>query len=374
MKERGNKLFKLVDKYLGSTLLFLLGITYNKRRPKDLSGKDCPRIAIIKTEAIGDTLLAGAAVLSIKKKWPQATITFICADNNAQAVKGLPGVAEIFVFHINDPVRSFWAAGKLQPFDLLVDFAPWARLNGLISCVIRARCRIGFKTEGMYRHYVYDALARHSSDLHELDNYQNLLKIIGIEEKLPDPFFKIDQSTLISGLEMPTDRTVVFHPFPGGAQKHLKSWPEANWIALGKALAREGYRVIISGGAGDQRAAGRIAEGIGRGWALSIAGRCDLNQTADIIKRSGCLISVDTGTMHLGAAVGAAVVSLHGPTAPERWGARGANVIPLRTKLRCSPCISLGFDSNCRSGRCMGTISVEEVEKTVIGLKKTCKS
>jgi heptosyltransferase I len=361
MRERGNKIFKLADKYLGSTLLFLMGIFYDKRKYWAIKSNCSLRIAVIKTGAIGDALLVGSAVSLIKEKWPKAKITFICTDSNAQAAKGLGGVDSIIVFDTGNVIRSLWRLRRLDTFDLLADFAPWARLNGIISYSVKAKYRVGFKTRGMYRHYVYDAQVTHSSKVHELDNYKRILEAIGIEGKLSAPYFMIDQRSLGPMEKLNAEKAVVFHPFPGGAQKHLKSWPEKNWVELGQRLAAEGYQIIISGGSNDFMEADAIAKRIGRNSAVTISGQSDLNQTAYIIKQAGLLVSVDTGTMHLGAAVEARVISLHGPTSPERWGARGANVIALSARLPCSPCISLGFDSKCCFEKCMQAIPVDEV-------------
>ena len=265
------------------------------------------------------------------------------------------------VFDIKKVFPSLRKLRRLGVFDLLIDFAPWARLNGIISYSVKTKNRVGFKTKSMHRHYVYDIQVPHSSKIHELENYKRLLEAIGLEGKLPDPNFIIDPRYLDPMAKLCAENSVVFHPFPGGAQKQLKSWPEDYWVELGQKLAAEGYKIIISGGNSDFTQADAIAERVGRNVAVTIAGRCDLNQTAHILKRAGQLVSVDTGTMHLGAAVGASVISLHGPTSPERWGAKGANVTALSARLPCSPCISLGFDSRCRLEKCMQAISVGQV-------------
>ncbi len=359
MRERNNIILKFIDKQLGPVLLILLG-AFSRRRKYDVPSPDDLKVLVIKTGAFGDALLVGSAVSLIKKQKPKSKVTFICTFSNVQAVRGLGGVDQIYVFDLKRPWSSFAKLKALGRFDLVLDFAPWARLNGLISFFAAARYKVGFKTNGMHRHYVYDAVVEHSSSIHELDNYRNLLAAAGIRGGMPHPSFSPDPAGVAPVAEEDLQGTVVLHPFPGGALRRLKEWPEENWVALGKKIVGTGRRIMITGGCDDAEAADRLAARIGD-QALSRAGSYNLNQTAWAIMKSGRLVTVDTGVMHLGSAVGAKVVSLHGPTSPERWGANGPGANAIYHSFPCSPCISLGFESKCRDPKCMQEIKVDEV-------------
>lgn len=360
MNERNNILLKLADRSLGPIILFIAGIFVSKNNNKKSESGVKPRIAVLKTGAFGDVILVGSAIKSIKNKWPNSQITFICTGSNVQAVKGIKGVDKTIVFELKKPMNSLLYLYKMGVFDYLFDFAPWARLNAVLSITIKAKRRYGFKTKGMYRHFVYSQTTEHSSNVHEIDNYRKLLEPAGIMGPLESPDFHIDYSRLSSIYEI-AGKAIVFHPFPGGAKKTLKSWPEERWVELGKRIINDGYRVIISGGSDDAQAAEKIASAIGERTATSLAGKVDLNQMAEVIKKADALITVDTGIMHLGAAVGATVICLHGPTSPERWGGIGKRVLAITSTYACSPCISLGFESKCKDPLCMKGISVDKV-------------
>ena len=71
------------------------------------------------------------------------------------------------------------------------------------------------------------------------------------------------------------------------------------------------------------------------------------------------MISVDSGPLHIAAAVGTPVVALFGPTDPRRTGPLGPGKV-LRRDLPCSPCLQ----RRCQIAdtyRCMRDLSVEEV-------------
>ncbi len=72
---------------------------------------------------------------------------------------------------------------------------------------------------------------------------------------------------------------------------------------------------------------------------------------------SPLMICLDSGPMHIAAAVGTKTIALFGPTSPERTGPYGKNHVVIRKGLHCSPC----FRKTCDDIRCMNDIGVEEV-------------
>ena len=80
-----------------------------------------------------------------------------------------------------------------------------------------------------------------------------------------------------------------------------------------------------------------------------------------ILERARLVVSVDTGIMHLAAAVHAPLVALQGPTSKKRWGPLSDRAVVVRVGEKCRPCISLGFESNCDNPICMKNITVDMV-------------
>ena len=145
MKERNNIWRKHLDKWIGCPLLFLLGLFHRKRERKLLNEKAVLNIVLIKTAAIGDTIILSAMVDEIKQQYPKSRITLICSKNNLAMVQLLRGVDNIFTFWMERPFHSLMQLHTLGRFDLLLDFGPWPRINGVISWMIRADYKVGFK-------------------------------------------------------------------------------------------------------------------------------------------------------------------------------------------------------------------------------------
>jgi ADP-heptose:LPS heptosyltransferase len=148
---------------------------------------------------------------------------------------------------------------------------------------------------------------------------------------------------------------IVLHPF---ARWRTKLWELEGWRALARALLAEGSGLILTGSREDESAAGAILAGLDPS-PLSLVGRLSLTQLTAVLREVDLMITVDSGPMHIAAAVGTPVVALFGPTDPRRTGPLGPGRV-LRRELPCSPCLQ----RRCQIAdtyRCMRDITVAEV-------------
>ena len=67
LKERGNRLLKLVDRYFSIPLVFFLGFLRIKK--KSIVLRKNSKILFIKTGAVGDAILLSAIALELKKSF-----------------------------------------------------------------------------------------------------------------------------------------------------------------------------------------------------------------------------------------------------------------------------------------------------------------
>ena len=157
---------------------------------------------------------------------------------------------------------------------------------------------------------------------------------------------------------------VLFNPgFSGigrkGYQTH-RGWPESNWIELA-ALIRQrlGLAVLVNGTENERRYFARLLEQEG---VYSLFGS-DLSTLIDALGRSSCLVSVDTGTMHLAAALGVQVVALFGPGNPSLTGpySKTGKHRVLSAGLDCQPCARTSMEKLCQFNRCMSVLDSARV-------------
>jgi ADP-heptose:LPS heptosyltransferase len=144
-----------------------------------------------------------------------------------------------------------------------------------------------------------------------------------------------------------------------------KLWPAGHWALLARRLTGAGADVALTGSAADRQVTAAIAAQARAGGRLAdLAGRADLKTLAAMQSLARAVVSTDTGTMHLAAAVGAPVVALFGPTSARRTGPYGAGHLVLSLGLACQPC----FRRSCPRPRCLEELSPDQAARAVLPL------
>lgn len=308
--------------------------------------------------AIGDTVLAAATLQDVKRVFPQATLVGFAAGANVGTFDLIDGLDEIVTVPVTRPLAAITAI-RNRRVDILVDFGQWSRISALLAACSSAGCTVGFRTPGQRRHFAYDVAVPHSAGRHEIDNFRALLEPLGITSTR--------EPCLSDGIRAEArrdhrDRLLVFHPWAAGYRAHLREWPQDRWVELGGLLAAEGYTVIITGGPADRPRAEALADAIGRPEIRVAAGIATLRETAVIIAGAAAVVCVNTGTMHVAAALGVPTIALHGPTNPARWGPRGDKTAVLGPGLdQGGAYLNLGFEYPASPRDSMGAIAVANV-------------
>jgi ADP-heptose:LPS heptosyltransferase len=354
---RGNGRMRLLDRYVGVPLVFVLGAVRRRRRMPANPRK----FGLLNTAAIGDTVLMSAVVADLRGRYKESKITLLTGPSNYQAaclVDGADSVKRLAVFN---PLAALLEISKYR-FDVLLDFGPWSRLNALLTICSRSSFTVGFRTDGEHRHFGYDIAVAHGDDVHELENHRRLVKVLGI---LPSHMPSLRYETSGMRGRIPVQQPfVVVHMWPGGSGAELKEWVAERWLQVVKELTRGGYRIILTGAREQWALNESFIESMGpaqRSFAENVAG-ISLAETTYILSQALLVISVNTGVMHLAAAVGVPLVALHGPTNVKRWGPVSDRAISVESPLKGCGYLNLGFELPRRCPpKCMEAIAVGKV-------------
>jgi heptosyltransferase-2 len=203
--------------------------------------------------------------------------------------------------------------------------------------------------------------------VHRVFYYQKLVERLGKIEGLPSPqiFLREEdrrwatQALKDMGI---SDGKVLIGMNPGATFGLAKCWYPDRFGELGRKLSEKWKaRVLLFGKEQEQPIAHEILRYLGsRG--IDLTGKTGLLQLAGLLERCHLLITNDTGTMHVAAAVGTPVVALFGSTDPVTTGPWGDEHVVVKKDVACSPC----WKRVCPTDhRCMELISVEEVEELV---------
>lgn len=351
---RGNRVLRAADGSLGRLLIAAVGLGSKRSQPRD------PRhVGVLKTAAIGDTVLLSAILADLRAGFPGARLTLITGGDNAAAgALVAPPHARNLTISVTKPVGALRAL-RDENFDVLIDAGSWPRIDAALVALSGARFRVGFRTPGQHRHYAFDRTVDHSNALHELENFRSLVRALGVETRaLPS----IATQPLPASPRLPAAPFAVFHPWAGGFRAHLREWPAERWSALALEIRDIAPRVAVTAPAHETS---RCAALIGtlraaRIDAVALEG-LSLPQLASALRQAVVLVSVNTGIMHLGAALGVPTVGLHGPTSEKRWGPIGPATRAVSSSFAGCGYLNLGFEYSGHRLDCMDGVSLDDV-------------
>lgn len=363
---RESALPRLVDRAVGTPLLALLGACWRKRSLP----RTPRRFGLMMFETIGDTLLAGTLVASLRAAFPDAELVVFASAGNKGVLQLFDRLDLVVEVPLTRPPAAIVAIRKV-PVDVMIDIGQWPRWYALLCALSRSRYTIGFATPGQGRHHAFDAAVPHSAQAHEVQNFQALLAPLGVPPRPPGAALApVGEPPAAIAARAPY---VVLHPWASGFRHASREWPLAHWTELIARICARGFSVLISGSPADRAQAAALVAACAPGLPVtSVAGELSLIQLAAVLRGAAALVAVNTGVMHLGALLDVPLVALHGPTSRRRWGPVGAGSRALAPAgaHRCE-FLNLGFEYPPGPVDCMHFIAVDEVFDTLLSLVET---
>ena len=364
---QSNRFQQYLDHYVGIPLCVLLSLFCRRVRVSHPPQK----ILFIQLSALGDTILAVPTIRAIRQAFPDAEITMLASRTNLTYLANCPYIDKRILFKM--PGYRMLSPLRREGFDWVIDLEHWPRLSALLTYATGAPVRIGFRTKGQHRHFLFTETVPHIQGRHEVRNFLEIATRLACPVQTFDLEVWCDSSaeawvreTLIQEQVPPNVPLVVLHPEAGRRGEPRRRWSPENYVALADALIKRFAVQIVLTGAPDEVNTSEAIAAQMQHRAVILAGRTDVNQLAALFSDAALVVSGNCGPMHLAAATGTPVIGLHGPTNPAQWGPWSRDVSILRAEMPCSPCLNLGFEYGCQplpdgTSPCMWTIDPESV-------------
>jgi heptosyltransferase-1 len=284
---------------------------------------------IVKTSSLGDVIHAMPALTEWRSHRPEARFDWVVEEAYAPLVRLNEGVDTVIPVawrrwrrHLGE--RATWREiGALRSHLRSRDYTGVIDAQGLLKSALIARLASRPIT-GLDRASAREPLAsllyaqriRVPWGQHAVDRCRQLMAAAGgyaCAPPLPDCGLRVTPSRDDS--ERPL--CVLLHGTAGAA----KQWPESAWRTVAEALIARGLRVDLPHGNDEELArARRIAEGLAH---ARVPERRPLDLMAAHLAGACLVIGVDTGLLHLAAALEVPLVGLYVNTAPEATGPVG---------------------------------------------------
>ncbi len=324
------------------------------------------KILLVKLSSLGDVIHALPVLSALKGAFPEARIDWVVEEAASEILKGHPLLHRVVVWQrkrlfaglkrIERNSLQGWKAFlkelRQESYDLIIDLQGLFK-SGVLVGLARGRCKLGFANHREGSTFFYNLkMPPYDPDEHAVKRYLKVLSLLGLNS--PEVSFPLPSLPEFRPLKEKFGLPARFAVFIPRARWSTKLWHVRGWQSLAQKFEEEGILPVFVGAQADRDYVKTI---LSEAPGLSLCGKTGLLELASLLKEASFIVSVDTGPLHLAAALGKKTVALFGPTAPWRTGPYGDGHRVIFKGLSCSPC----FKKSCLKRRCLKEITPEEV-------------
>jgi ADP-heptose:LPS heptosyltransferase len=341
------------------------------KQPRRREPNTPARVLIAHHLLLGDTLMLTPLLAKLRARYPDAQIVMTVPTAFAALYQGRPYGVDVLPYGLRN-LGSVRRLLRHRGFDLAI--VPGDNRYSWLARALDAHWIVAFAGDRpAYKSWPVDRLLPYPNEPAAWGDM-----VAGLVPGPPPPVYETKQwpDPDFGPFELPAKPYCVLHV---GASTPLKMWEPAKWRALATKLTELEYRVVWSGGPGEQKYVDEIDP---EHRFPSFAGRLELAQMWHLVKKARLLVSPDTGVAHLGRVTGTLTAVLFGPGSHiicgngEFWRhapAHGVTIDPFPCRdqrvlfkreiqwvRRCQR-----RPGECNDNRCMRSIDVEHVMSAV---------
>lgn len=284
------------------------------------------RILFVRTDSIGDAVLASSMLEPLKKRYPSAEISVLCQAHVAELFVASPFVSSVICYErkqveTNPAARAEILAeiAALKPDVVLNSVRSRDKFSDDLTLAITDAHHIAIEGDldnitpadrdaarARYEFVVPTASGR----ITELKRHEDFLRGVGVETKdlqpaiwttpddelLAEEFFKVQ--------ELKPDKTIALFP---GAQHEVRVY--RGYADALKSFS--GYRFLVFGDESQIKLADEIELQL-PGRTVNLCGRSSLRETVALMKRCALYVGAESAGAHIACAVGVPNVVLLG--------------------------------------------------------------
>lgn len=301
-------------------------------------------ILFIKTSSLGDVIHHMPAVTDASRLRPDARLCWVVEEAFAPLVRLHPAISEVIPVASRRWRRSLW-----RP-------APWREISGFIGDLRQRQFEAVIDTQGLVRTALISRAARGVRHGYEFGSIRErpAAAFYDVRHRVDRGLHAVARNRLLTalalggapegeadyGLDRDALRPVAGRPYAvllHATSRVDKLWPQERWIALGKILTGRGLDLVLPWGDANERLRSEaLAAALPR---AIVPERRPLDDVAQLLAGASLVIGVDTGLMHLAAALSVPLVGIFTRTEPGLTGPVGPGPIAVAGGRDASPSV-----------------------------------
>jgi ADP-heptose:LPS heptosyltransferase len=327
------------------------------------------KFLIIRFSSIGDIVLASPVFRCLKKQVITSEIHFLTKESFSIVTASNPYIDKFFYYR--DDLSQVIEELKKEEYDYVIDLHNNFRSNkvksalGVKSYTIN---KLNFEKFLLTKLHINIMPRRHITQ-RSLDT----LAVFGVKDDGGGLDYFIPEKDLVKESDIPASHLAGYVSLVIGASYHTKKLPVHQLIKL---CASINHPIIIIGGKEDAHIAEQVADS-NRVKIYNACGKFNLNESADLVRRSKVVISHDTGLQYIACAFNKPVLAIWGSTSPKLdvepyYGKPFLSTVKelpyenilRKPDLKCQPCSKYG-NKKCPLGhfKCMEEIDIHYINQ-----------
>jgi ADP-heptose:LPS heptosyltransferase len=333
------------------------------------------KFLVIRFSSIGDIVLTTPVVRCLKKQVAESEVHFLTKYNFKSIVENNPFIDKLH--YLKEDLDDVIKILKEEQFDYIVDLH-----HNLRTLKVKKALAVpsySFRKLNIEKWVLTTFKINLLPDMHIVDRYLDTVQSFEVDNDDAGLDYFIPQSDLIKEQDIPAGHLAGYIGIAIGAALNTKKFPVHKFREVCNGID---HPIILLGGKEDRENGENISLA-DRHKVYNACGKFNLNESADLVRRSKLLISNDTGLMHIATSFRKPVISIWGNTVPDfgmypyygkkfldsyarsNQGRLPYDVIEVND-LYCRPCSKIGY-KKCPLGhfKCMENIDVQHIVEAV---------
>jgi heptosyltransferase I len=293
-------------------------------------------ILFIKTSSMGDVLHHMPAVTDARRRFPAARFTWVVDELYAPLASLHPAVDEVVPIAVRrwrkqlfelptwNEVREATAKLRAHRYDAVIDTQGLVR-TALMTKLIDGTSH-GYDSDSIREPFAtrfYDNSYTVSRDLHAIARNRTLTGLALGYHPEGEPDYSLNGSLAVSSIQSPY--AVLLH----ATSRTDKEWPEDRWIEVGKRIAARDLKVLLPWGNDlEHTRSKRLAAEIPNAHVPDFMPILEIGK---LIAGARLVVGVDTGLLHLAAALGVPMVGIYAAARSQMTTPIGPGAIEIVT-------------------------------------------
>lgn len=298
-----------------------------------------PTFLVVRFSSLGDIVLTEPIIRQLRQNFPGSEIHYLTKSRFGELLSMFDGIDRVHLWESEATESELISELRVVEFDLTIDLH-----NNIRSTKIRSSVGAKWVTtrkEWFKRFASVRMKWLHTKPSHAIERYGGALKSLGIRLNFDSPILNVGEGFRRKWVNVQGASNIPenYYVVAAGAAHETKQAPDALWELVANEIANEnGSKALLVGAPSEKSSMEELKERLRQNC---IGVLCDesIGLSAAAFAGARFVLSNDSGSAHLAAALGRPTLALFGPTHPVLgFAPRGPRAGFYTVDEYCSPC------------------------------------